>query len=293
VRIIYWATGPFKETPETRAFRAPDVELTIVTSFAEFAAALPGADALACVDPGRMGVAREVAELLRAPSTTLRWIHILTAGRDGLLAAGVPATITVTGPEGAHAPVLAEHTLAFMLAFASLTGKTVTIVGLGHAGREVAKRARAFGMRVIAATRTPRPDPAVDAVYPLAELHAALAQADFIALTIALAPETRHLIGAPEFAVCKPTAILTNIARGGLIDQTALLAALRSGAIAGAGIDATAPEPLPPDDPLWDAPNLIVSPHCAGSTSPVTHLRAAARITENLEKFRNCTLVST
>jgi phosphoglycerate dehydrogenase-like enzyme len=291
--MIYWSTGPFVENPVTRALREPDVDLTVVTSLAEFAAALPGADALACVDPGRMGVAREVAVLLRAPSTTLRWIHILTAGREGLLAAGVPETITVTGPEGAHAPVLAEHTLAFMLAFGSLVGKTVAIVGLGHAGREVAARARACDMRVIAATRTPRRDPALDAVYPLAELHAVLAQADFVALTIALAPETRHILGAPEFAACKRTAILTNISRGGLVDETALLAALRSGAIAGAGLDATEREPLPPDDPLWDAPNLIVSPHCAGSTSPVTHLRAAARIAENLAKFRRGTLVPT
>jgi phosphoglycerate dehydrogenase-like enzyme len=291
--MIYWPTGPFKETPETRALRAPDVELTVVTSLAEFAAALPGADALASVDPGRMGVAREVAELLRAPSTTLRWIHILTAGREGLLAAGVPESIVVTGPEGAHAPVLAEHTLAFMLAFGSLAGKTLAIVGLGHAGREVAKRARACDMRVLAATRTPRPDPALDDVRSLAELHAVLAQADFIALTIALAPETRHLMGAREFAACKPSAIFTNISRGGLVDEGALFDALRSGTIAGAGIDTTEREPLPPDDPLWDAPNLVVSPHCAGSTSPVTHLRSAARITENLERFRRGTLVPT
>jgi phosphoglycerate dehydrogenase-like enzyme len=280
--MIYWSVGPVWESPEVRALRVPGVDLTIVTSLAEFAAVLPGADGVAMVDPGRMGVAREVAELLRAPATSLRWIHILTAGREGLLAAGVPETIAVTGPDGAHAPALAEHTLAFMLAFGSLAGKTLAIVGLGHAGREVAKRARACDMRVLATTRTPRPDPLVDDVRPLSALHDVLRQADFVALTIALAPETWHLIDAAALAACKPTAYLTNIARGGLIDETALLAALRSGTIAGAGLDAAQREPLPPDDPLWDAPNLIVSPHCAGTTSPMTHVRAAARIAENL-----------
>jgi phosphoglycerate dehydrogenase-like enzyme len=175
----------------------------------------------------------------------------------------------------------------------SLEGRTVAIVGLGHAGHELAKRARAFGMNVIATTRTPKDDPFVDEVYPLTQLHDVLRRADYIAVTIAQTPETENLLGAAEFAVCKPTAYLTNIARGALIDQTALLDALVTGKIAGAGIDVTEPEPLPAGDPLWDAPNLIISPHVAGGTSPLSQQRLAERVIENLSRFRAGTLVPT
>jgi phosphoglycerate dehydrogenase-like enzyme len=175
----------------------------------------------------------------------------------------------------------------------SLEGRTLAIVGLGFAGHELAKRARAFGMYVIAATRTPKPDPLVDEIFPLSHLHAVLARADYIAVTIAQTPETEKLLGAAEFAACKPAAFLANIARGAIIDQAALLDALQTGKIAGAGLDVTEPEPLPPDDPLWDAPNLIISPHAAGGTSPFSQQRLAERVIENLTKLRNGTLVPT
>jgi phosphoglycerate dehydrogenase-like enzyme len=119
------------------------------------------------------------------------------------------------------------------------------------------------------------------------------ARADFIAITIAYTPQTERLIGRAEFAACKPNAFFVNIARGSIVDQPALVEALRSGRIAGAGLDVTDPEPLPPDDPLWDAPNVVISPHCAGGTSPLSQQRMASRVTENLEKFRNATLVPT
>ncbi len=293
-----------------------DVDLTVVKTTDELAAALPGADALVAIDFPPEFVP-QVRAILHAPTTTIRWLHVLSAGREGFDAAGVPASITVTGAAGAHSPALAEHLMGFILAWArrtpeiaratarrewdrtisgtmmSLEGKTLLIVGLGHAGLQLAKRARAFDMRIIAVNRSPKSDPLLDDVYPLTKLRDALAQADFIALTIALTPDTERLIGAAEFAVCKPTAYLTNIARGALIDQPALLEALRTGKIAGAGIDVTEPEPLPGDDPLWTAPNLIISPHCAGGTSPLSLQRLAGRVIENLERFRNGTLVPT
>jgi phosphoglycerate dehydrogenase-like enzyme len=254
---------------------------------------------------------------LNAPTTKLRWLHIISAGREGFEAAGIPPGVIVTGAAGAHSPALAEHVMAFMLAWTrripefaaatqthtwaadvrskmtSVEGQTLAIVGLGHAGHQLALRARAFGMNVIAATRTAKSDPCVDDVLPLSKLHDVLARADFIGITIAQTPETYHLFGAAEFAVCKPNAFLVNIGRGGTIDQAALLEALRSGTIAGAGIDVTDPEPLPADDPLWTAPNLIISPHVAGGTSPLSQKRLAERVIENLEKLRNGTLVPT
>lgn len=317
MRIVNWARVPFVQaTMMPLLAKEPDLELTTVKTLDELEAALPGADGLIAIDC-TVELAPRVGALLRAPTTTLRWIHVLSAGREGFIAADVPASITVTGAAGAHSPALAEHLMAFMLAWArktpefaratarhewdrsvvpsmnSLEGKTVAVIGLGFAGHELAKRAKAFGMTVIATTRTPKNDPLVDEVFPLSQLHAVLARADYIAITIAQTPETENLLGAAEFAVCKPSAFLTNIARGAIIDQAALLDALKTGKIAGAGIDVTEPEPLPAGDPLWDAPNLIISPHVAGGTSPLSQQRLAERVIENLHKFRNGTLVPT
>jgi phosphoglycerate dehydrogenase-like enzyme len=309
MQIVYWPLRPAYESPVTAALRAePDVDLTIVRTFEELAAALPGAAGLVMSDPP-MSLAAQFHALLRAPGTTVRWIHITNAGHDGIDAAGVPDGIAVTGSAGANAPVLAEHVLAFMLAFVrrvpafadatrehlwdggqrasmtSLEGQTLAIVGLGFSGRILAKQARAFGMRTIAVRHVPVPDPLVDEVQPLSALHAVLTRADFVALTVALTPETHHLMGAAAFAACKPSAYVINIARGAVIDQVALADALRSGTIAGAGLDVTEPEPLPPDDPLWTAPNLIITPHCAGSTSEMTMVRMGEYAVENLAKY--------
>src|SRR5690606_657715 len=110
-------------------------------------------------------------------------------------------------------------------------------------------------------------DEFLDEYHPLSELASVLATVDFIVLSIAQTPETEHLFDAALFAACKPGAYLVNIARGGLVDQIALAEALRSGRLGGAGLDAQDPEPLPASDPLWDAPNLILSPHFAGGGS--------------------------
>jgi phosphoglycerate dehydrogenase-like enzyme len=308
MRIVYWPLRPSYEPGVTASLRAePDVDLTVVRTFEELSANLPGADGLVMSDPP-VSLAPQLRALLRAPSTAVRWIHVTNAGHEGLDAAGVPGGIAVTASAGANAPVLAEHVLAFMLAFVrripefaaatrahvwdadrrasmtSIEGQTLAIVGLGFAGRELAKLARAFGMRTIAVRHEPIADPLVDDVQPLSALHAVLGRADFVALTVALTPQTHHLLGPAEFAACKPTAYVINISRGAVVDQVALAEALRSGTIAGAGLDVTDPEPLPPDDPLWTAPNLIVTPHCAGSTSLMTHKRMAEYTVEYLAK---------
>jgi phosphoglycerate dehydrogenase-like enzyme len=311
MRIVYWPYRPSYEPSVTSALRAvPDIDWEIVRTFEELAARLPGADYLVMSDPP-LEVATQLGALLRANAATLRWIHVTNAGHDGLDAAGVPDGIIVTAAAGANAPVLAEQVMAFFLAFVrripefadatrahnwdggqrarmtSVEGQTLAIVGLGFAGRELAKAARAFGMRTIAVRHEPVNDPLVDEVQPLSALHAVLGRADFIALTVALTPQTQHLFGSAEFAACKPTAYLVNISRGGVIDQVALADALRSRTIAGAGLDVTDPEPLPPDDPLWSAPNLTITPHCAGSTSVMTHQRMGERVVENLAKLRS------
>ncbi len=161
------------------------------------------------------------------------------------------------------------------------------IVGLGHIGGELARRARGFGMRIVAVTRSQKRSDNVDEVHGLEALHAVLPSADVIAVTIALAPQTRHLMGREAFAACKRGAILINVARGGLIDQAAMCAALRSGQLGGAALDATDPEPLPKDDPLWTCPNVLISPHTASSGSAAGVTRTVSGVLENLQRLRS------
>jgi glyoxylate reductase len=148
-----------------------------------------------------------------------------------------------------------------------VTGATLGIVGWGRIGQAVARRAEGFGMEVVHS----RPAPLEDL----------LERSDFVSLHVPLTPATRHLIGAEALARMKPTAILVNTARGGVVDQDALAAALHAGELGGAALDVTDPEPLPPDDPLLDAPNLLVVPHI-GSATVRTRSRMADLAVDNL-----------
>jgi glyoxylate reductase len=152
-----------------------------------------------------------------------------------------------------------------------LSGATLGIVGMGRIGKAVARRAEGFGMRVIHTGRRGG-DPSVEQV---------LEEADVVSIHVPLTTETRHLVDAAALARMKPTAILVNTARGPIVDQEALAAALRAGTIAAAALDVTDPEPLPPDDPLLDAPNLIVLPHL-GSATQHTRARMADLAVDNL-----------
>jgi phosphoglycerate dehydrogenase-like enzyme len=161
----------------------------------------------------------------------------------------------------------------------------MAIVGYGQIGREVALRARPFGIRTIGVSRTRKADALLDESYPLSGLDAVLARADIVMLTIALTQETQHLLDARRLAACKPGVVLVNVARGGLIDQQALAAALASGQVGAAGLDTVDPEPLPEDDPLWAAPNLLVSPHFAGGGSVPSLKRLAESAAGNLKRL--------
>ena len=153
---------------------------------------------------------------------------------------------------------------------ADLAGATLGIVGWGRIGQAVARRAEGFGMDVIHSSRSSG-----------VSLDALLERSDFVSVHTPLTPETRHLVDADFLAQMKPSALLVNTARGGVVDQAALRAALRDGAIAGAALDVTDPEPLPADHPLLDAPNLLVVPH-VGSATVRTRAKMAAMAVENL-----------
>jgi phosphoglycerate dehydrogenase-like enzyme len=180
-----------------------------------------------------------------------------------------------------------------------LHDSTVGIVGYGSIGREVARLAKAFGMQVLATKRRPQQtneqgwqlpgigDPAaqqVDRLYASDQLKLMLSECDYVVVAVPLTPETDKLLGAAEFQSMKREAVLINIARGGVIDEAALIEALRNGVIAGAGLDVFEQEPLPADSPLWQFPNVILSPHVSGFT-PHYDERAMDLFAENLRRY--------
>lgn len=166
----------------------------------------------------------------------------------------------------------------------SLRGRTLAILGMGAVGRAVAPRARAFEMEVIAVSQSYRPDDLVDEVVPRERAAEALARADAVVVCMTSAPETRGFLDAARLGAVKPGAFLVNVARGDLVDEAALAAACRSGALAGAALDVTAEEPTPPESPLWDLPNVVLTPHIAGAGDRDDG-RLIGLFAENLRRF--------
>jgi phosphoglycerate dehydrogenase-like enzyme len=162
------------------------------------------------------------------------------------------------------------------------------IVGYGDIGRAVAERAKCMGMTVLALRRNPKlseGDDAVSHVYGFEQLHEMLPLCDYVVAAAPLTPQTKGLLGAPEFAVMKKTAVVMNVGRGPVIDEAAMVQALQSGQILGAALDVFEVEPLPPESPLWDMKNVLISPHCADNTEDWLD-QAMMFFYSNLEKFR-------
>ena len=245
----------------------------------------------------------------------VRWIQATSSGIGQYVArmgyaTSMPET-TFTTARGVHAQPLAEFCVMAMLAFrkklfptlqaqrdhhwerfasTDLRGRTIVIVGIGRVGREIARLTRAFGMRVVGVKRsTAGVTPAelhLDELFGPGELHAALGQAEHLVLIAPHTAETARMIGAAELALLPEGAVFINIARGALVDEKALVEALRSGRLAGAALDVFAHEPLPPDSPLWSLDNVIVSPHSA-STSDRENARITDLFCANLRRFLN------
>ena len=273
----------------------------------DFARALPDADVV---------VAQDLSDDQLARARRVRWLSSVAAGLDGIVTPALLASgIAITNASGVHGPNIAEHVLAMMLmftrglpklfraqlarrwdrnltsrseAFGELTGKTLLIVGLGRIGEAIAVRARPFGVRVVAVKHDPstRHDAgvAVDELLGLDALDEALGRADHVCVTVPLTPATHHLIDARRIARLRAGAFLYNISRGAVIDEAALVDALRAGKLGGAGLDVFEEEPLPETSPLWDLDNVILTPHVAGVT-PLYYQRTAALFADNLDRF--------
>ena len=286
-----------------------EIEWLIAHSPDEVAARLRDVDAL--ILNNRI-CGHELGAAIRDNTTPrLKWIHFVTSGVEMGLAMGLPAGVPVSSAAGANGPVLAEHAVTLLLAtmrrFAdihrgqaahewrrrdiseairSLEGARVCVLGLGAVGREVARKVRAFDADVIAVSRGGA-DPHVSRVFPREKLHEALAISDALVICVNSDSSTRRLIGAREFAALKPGGFVVNMARGEVIDEPALVDALRSGHVAGAGLDVVDGEPPARDNPLFDIPNVILSPHVSGGGSGEgAYQRQRALFAENLRRFR-------
>jgi phosphoglycerate dehydrogenase-like enzyme len=279
--------------------------LVVADDPASAIAALPDADAFVCTDFFYS------AELAAAASSAprLRLIQLLTAGYDRVAKFGAPAQAAVCNAGAAYAPAVATHAIALLLALqrqipAILADQprhawergfapklttpakaTAVVIGLGPIGQEIGRLLRAFDANVIGVNRSGAPAACVNETVAISALGEILPRADSIVLALPLSPASRHLIDAHALALCKKSAFIVNIARGAVMDQIALADALKSGVIAGAAVDVTDPEPLPPEHPLWDAPNLILSPHVSGACGPLAGERLAELAGDNLARF--------
>ncbi|MGC1267777.1 MAG: D-2-hydroxyacid dehydrogenase [Candidatus Acidiferrum sp.] len=236
-----------------------------------------------------VGYSLRAEQLIHAKK--LKWIHSTAAGVAQLMYPELrDSGILVTNPSGVFSIPMAEHTLGLLLALArnfpdsvrhqdrshwgqqdmwnkpqrlsELNGQVLLIVGFGSIGRELAARARAFDMRLWGVTRSGKSSsPHAEKIFPVSQLEEALPQADYVVIAAPETSETRRFFGAAQIARMKPGSCLINVGRGSLLDESALIRALESGALAGAALDVTPVEPLPPESPLWKAPNLFITPH--------------------------------
>lgn len=239
---------------------------------------------------------------------SLQWFQSASTGLDQVLySALIDAPVTVTNTAGLYAQAGAEQAWALLLSLARglqdamarfpardwtpgpvrlISGTTALVIGMGGFGQEFVKRAAGYDMRVLALDPVQEAFAGVQEIQPptRAHLHGMLAQADAVISACPLTEETWHLIGRAELALMKSTAYLINVSRGGIVDEEALCEALHANGIAGAGLDVVEKEPLPADSPLWNAPNLIITPHRAGFSQD-RHRNVVKFFGANLERY--------
>ncbi|HWP26899.1 MAG TPA: D-2-hydroxyacid dehydrogenase [Xanthobacteraceae bacterium] len=229
-------------------------------------------------------LAHVIPRELLAQARSLKWLQSMTTGTDALIGV-LPSHILLTSCRGAHGPQMSELAFLYMLALNRnftrmlqaqaerrwdryaqpvLEGKTIVIVGIGYLAEHLAARCKLFGMRVLGVSGAPRNLPDFDAIFPRTALREAAALADFLVLLVPYSAQTHHLIDGAVLAAMKPTAFLINLARGGVLDETAFVAHIRAGKLAGAALDVFTTQPLPADSPLWHLPNVIITPNVGG-----------------------------
>jgi phosphoglycerate dehydrogenase-like enzyme len=306
MRAVLYPFGPDEPIAQLVA-DFPQLQWAVAASADEVAREI--GDAAILVTSNRVCSAAYGEALRRCAGNTLRWIHFTSAGIDGGLRMGLPDWVTVTNATGVKAAMVSEHALALLLALVrrlpelhadqparrwrhdeamaklgTLEGAVVCVIGLGSIGRAVARKVKAFDARVIAVSRAGVAGGEIEQVFPRERIAEALAMADAVVVCTSSDPGSHHLIGASALAAMRPRASLVNVARGDLVDGAALAAALQARKLGGAALDVTEVEPLGPASPLWDLPNLIITPHVAGGGS-TGYPQQKALFARNLSRF--------
>jgi len=286
----------------------PEVEVAKARTIESLANALDGAEILHVYNSA---FTAEFARLVRDKGRALKWIQFTTVGVEIGLRAGLPDGVWVTNAGDVSQRVLASHAMALMLGvmrgftrFERLRerrewarhdmssyivdpdGARMVILGMGHIGQDIARKAKAFDMEVICVTRAPAPAvPEIDRVVSREKIHEVLPSADVVMIAMPLDDGTRGFLNAERIALMQERAILVNISRGKVVDEAALARALTQGRIMGAGIDAFAEEPLPAKSPLWDLPNVLITPHVGGQGGRQLWRRMNDVIRDNTRRY--------
>jgi phosphoglycerate dehydrogenase-like enzyme len=282
----------------------PGIDIRVHRNIQDAEADLPVADIL-------LTYGEDLTPEIIDKCTNLKYIPVISAGLERMpLKAIAKRNILVTNARGIHKGPMAEYTLGLILMFSrrfaqlyknqlehkwdrsiridELEGKTLGVIGAGSIGTEIAKRAKAFGMKTIGVARTQRSvergSEVFDEMFDRSGMDELLQRSDFVVVITPLTPETKGLIGAREIGLMKQTAVLINIARGPVVDEAALLKALQERTIAGAGLDVFNVEPLPADHPFWSLDNCIITPHLS-SRSPKYMERAQEIFQHNLRVY--------
>ena len=279
--------------------RFPQLTINVVGHHNDVGPYIADTDILLCFSP-------PMADHVVAEAPKLKWIQALGTGVDNIVdLPSLGREVLVTNVRGIHGAPVSEATIAFMLSLARdlpmsvhaqdrgewtrkpaqlLAGKTVGILGVGLIAEYLAPICKAFGMTVIGISGSPRPTPGFDRMVKRDDLVQVASEVDYLVALVPMSEETRHLIGEKIFKAMKPSAYLVNVARGGVVDEAALIQALESGEIAGAGLDVFSQEPLPSDSPLWKTKNLTIFPHLGGYSEGYED-RAMPTIAGNMEKY--------
>jgi phosphoglycerate dehydrogenase-like enzyme len=300
IGVVLSPQFPESGVPQVRHV-SPDVQALHLASLDRLPAQVGDARVLAWWDSPRAELAR-----LRAAMPYLRWVQSHIAGiGDQRLHEVLGPDVLLTSAAGVYADLVAEHALTLMLALyrrlpelleqqrrgewkelatRSLTGDTLGVIGAGGIGRATARLARAFGMRTLGINRGGSAVPELDQTLRPDELPLLLREADVVLIAAPSTPATRGMIDEQALHSMRRSAVLINVARGPLVVTDDLVRALEQGWIAGAGLDVTDPEPLPPEHPLWSAPGAIVTPH-HGNPPALSTAPAVARFCENLRRY--------
>lgn len=308
VRLAQFVHATHDVVDEAFLREFPEIEAVKADSLETLSAALQGAEILHVYNSA---FTPEFAQVVRDKARALKWIQFTTVGIDIALKAGLPDGVWVTNSGDVSQRVLAGHAIALMLGvmrgfrrfeplrarhdyarkvmpqyMVAPDGARMVILGMGRIGQDIARKAKAFDMEVICITRAAAPAvPEVDRVVPREKVDEVLPTADVVMIAMPLDAETQGFLSAQRIAFLKQTAIVVNISRGKVVDEAALCRALTEGRILGAGLDAFAEEPLPMESPLWDLPNVLMTPHVGGNGGRELWRRFRDLVRDNTRRY--------